>query len=46
MIRKEVTRPLSDWRTKAEASGVSELKTFAQGLREDEAAVTAALTEA
>jgi transposase len=46
MIRKEVTRPLSDWLTKAEASGVSELKTFAQGLREDEAAVTAALTEA
>ena len=45
MIRKEVTRPLSDWLTKAEASGVSELKTFAQGLREDEAAVSAALTE-
>jgi transposase len=46
MIRKEVTRPLSDWLAKAEASGVSELKSFAQGLREDEAAVTAALTEA
>ena len=46
MIRKEVTRPLSDWLTRAEASGVGELKTFAQGLREDEAAVTAALTDA
>lgn len=46
MIRKEVTCPLSDWLIKAEASGVSELKTFAQGLREDEGAVTAALTEA
>jgi transposase len=46
MIRKEVAHPLADWLTKAEASGVSELKTFAQGLREDEAAVTAALTEA
>jgi transposase len=46
MIRKEVTRPLSEWLAKADASGVSELKTFSQGLREDEAAVTAALTEA
>jgi transposase len=46
MIRREMTRPLSDWLIKAEASGVSELKTFAQGLRADEAAVTAALTEA
>ena len=45
MIRKEVTCPLSDWLNKAEASGVSELKTVAHGLREDEAAVTA-LTEA
>ncbi len=45
MIRKAVTRPLSDWLRRAEASGVSELKTFAQGLREDEVAVTAALTE-
>ena len=46
MIRKEVTRPLSDWLTRADESGVSELKTFAQGLREDESAVSAALTEA
>ncbi|MBA4190957.1 MAG: hypothetical protein C0467_23470 [Planctomycetaceae bacterium] len=46
MLRKEVTCPLSDWLTKAEGSGVSELKTFAQSLREDEAAVSAALTDA
>jgi transposase len=46
MIRKQVARPLSDGLTNAEASGVGELRTFAQGLREDEAAVTAALTEA
>jgi hypothetical protein len=45
MIRKQVTCPLSDWLTKAEASGVSELRAFAQGLREDEAAVSAALCE-
>lgn len=46
MLRKKVTCPLSDWLTKAEGSGVSELRTFAKSLREDEAAVSAALTEA
>jgi transposase len=46
MIRKEVRQPLSDWLRKAEQSGVSELKSFAKGLREDEAAVVAALSEA
>lgn len=45
MIRKELSQPLSDWLTKAEQSGVSELKSFAKSLREDESAVTAALTE-
>jgi hypothetical protein len=45
MLRKEVNCPLSDWLTKAARSGVRELQNFAQGLREDEAAVTAALTE-
>ncbi len=46
MLRKKVTCPLSDWLTKAEGSGVSELRTFAKSLREDEAAVSGALTEA
>lgn len=46
MLRKTVTCPLSVWLTKAEGSGVSELRTFAKSLREDEAAVSAALTEA
>jgi len=46
MLRKEVSCPLSDWLTKAASSGVRELQNFAQGLREDVAAVTAALTEA
>jgi hypothetical protein len=45
MIRKEVSRPLSDWLEKAEQSGVGELKTFAKSLREDESAVAAALSE-
>jgi transposase len=45
MIRKEVSQPLSDWLTKAEGSGVSELRTFAKSLREDESAVAAAPTE-
>lgn len=45
MIRKEISQPLLDWLTKAEQSGVSELKNFAKSLREDELAVAAALTE-
>ena len=45
MIRKELRQPLSDWLTRAEQSGVSELKSFAKSLREDEAAVAAALSE-
>jgi transposase len=45
MIRREVSRPLSDWLRKAEQSGVSELKSFAKSLREDESAVAAALSE-
>jgi transposase len=45
MIRKELDQPLSDWLTRAEQSGVSELKNFAKGLREDESAVAAALSE-
>jgi transposase len=45
MIRKRVTRPLVEWVAKAAASGVPELVGFAAGLRADEAAVSAALTE-
>jgi hypothetical protein len=45
MIRKTVAQPLSVWLTKVAECGAHELKTFAAGLREDEAAVAAALTE-
>ena len=45
MIRKEATCPLTEWLMKAEKSSVSELKSFAKSLREDESAVAAALTE-
>jgi len=45
MIRKELSQPLPNWLAKAEQSGVSELKSFAKSLREDDSAVTAALTE-
>jgi transposase len=45
MIRKTVAQPLSVWLAKVAACGVHELKTFAAGLRDDEAAVAAALTE-
>jgi transposase len=45
MIRQQVTQPLSAWLKKVEESDVNELKTFAKGLSEDEAAVSAAMTE-
>lgn len=45
LIRKRVTAPLSEWLTKATASGIPELVSFAAGVRSDEAAVSAALTE-
>jgi transposase len=43
-IRKRVTRPLAEWLAKAAASGIPDLVGFADGLRSDEAAVSAALT--
>jgi transposase len=46
MIRRTSAVALVDWLGRAEASGVPELRGFAQGLRQDEAAVRAALTEA
>jgi len=45
MVRHEVVVPLVDWVAKAEGSGCAELRNFAAGLRLDEAAVAAALTE-
>jgi transposase len=46
MLRKTVIQPLTDWLTKAEGSGVPEVVSFAASLREDQEAVTAAITEA
>jgi len=45
MVRKESKQALAEWLGKAEHSSCGELRTFAQGLRQDEAAVAAALTE-
>jgi len=45
MVRKESPLPLADWLAKAQQSTVSELRGLAEGLRQDEAAVAAALTE-
>jgi transposase len=45
MVRKQAAVPLAEWLTKAEGSGCAELRNFAGGLRLDEAAVAAALTE-
>lgn len=44
MFRKWMAQPRPVRLTKAAACGVNELKTFAAGLREDEAAVAAART--
>ncbi len=46
LIRKEATSCFSDWLTRAEQSGCMELVGFATGLRQDEAAVRAALVMA
>lgn len=45
LIRKQSTGALTDWLPKAEASSCPELRQFAEGLRRDEAAVEAAVTE-
>ncbi len=44
LVRKEQSTPLADWLVKAEASASPQLRSFAQGIRQDEAAVSAALT--
>jgi transposase len=46
LVRKSVTGSLGDWLAKAEGAGCAEMRAFAGSLRQDEAAVTAALTEA
>jgi transposase len=45
MVRKESELPLAEWLVQAEQSGSEEMRGFAAGLRQDEAAVRAALTE-
>ncbi len=46
LVRKSATGSLGDWLAKAEGAGCAEMRAFAGSLRQDEAAVTAALTEA
>jgi len=45
LIRDRDAAALASWLTRAEASGETEFREFAAGLRRDWAAVTAALTE-
>ncbi len=45
MARKQSKETLTEWLAKAEASSCAEVRSFASGLRQDEAAVAAALTE-
>ena len=45
MLRKNSSMSLKDWLEKAEGAAIPEVKNFAQGIRQDEAAVSAAITE-
>jgi transposase len=45
LVRKSAPGTLGDWLALTEGSGCAELRSFAAGLRQDEAAVAAALTE-
>ena len=45
LIRKQSTGTLSEWLTRGEASSDPDLRRFAEGIRRDEAAVHAAVTE-
>ena len=45
MLRKRSCGTLSDWLVKGEASSCPEIRRFAEGIRRDEAAVLAAVTE-
>ncbi len=44
MFRQSITRPLADWLNEAETSEIGELRSFAGGLRQNEAALQAAIT--
>lgn len=44
IVRERHSDALEGWVSRAEASGVAELQSFATGIRRDQAAVTAALT--
>jgi len=45
LIRKEANKPLADWLGRAEKAASAEMRGFAQGIRQDEQAVSAAITE-
>jgi transposase len=45
LVRKGRATPLADWLARAEGSASPEVRGFAQGIRQDEAAVSAAITE-
>ena len=45
MLRKQSSLSLKDWLVKAEGSAICEVTNFAKGIRLDEAAVTAAITQ-
>ena len=44
LIRKQSSGTLQDWLTRAEASPCPEIRHFAEGIRQDESAVNAAIT--
>jgi transposase len=45
LIRKRSSKTLSDWLVKGEASSSQEIRRFAEGIRRDESAVLAAVTQ-
>jgi len=45
LLRKQSCRTLTDWLVEGEASSCPEIRRFAEGIRRDEAAVLAAMTE-
>ena len=45
LLRKQSCGTLTDWLAKGEASSCPEIRRFAEGIRRDEAAVLAAMTE-
>jgi transposase len=45
LVRKEQVAPLTEWLARAEASVSPEMRGFAQGVRQDESAVSAAIRE-